>query len=397
MALRTSAPPARFELNFLTLRSVTAPEDTAAGRKRYCGVAKANELLKLPTDENVRDYLGKDDEGRRRKATLVNLAIRETVESNRDQFQLLNSGLVVVARRSDVDDNKKVLKLSSASIINGAQTQGVIADYFAAHADDDEFPSINFEVVVTDDEDLIAEISIARNFQNRVADLSIYGRKKLFDELEEALQKHDKTITLRRAETDFSETFLDTEKLIQVLTVLTPTEVRLPSAEARKLKTAETIYRVYAYRHRSRCLKDFATVMDDSESWPEAHELFLQLAWDAWQLYEQLRGEQTFSALHKGQGDTLSGKKIVASDGVPDGIVFPMLSALSRFVRRSRSGWRLDIPKSFPWKALFNQAIAQFKTTAAHNPQSMGKNADCYVALHGAIDMYFAVTGNSGS
>jgi hypothetical protein len=31
-----------------------------------------------------------------------------------------------------------------------------------------------------------------------------------------------------------------------------------------------------------------------------------------------------------------------------------------------------------------------FKTTANHNPQSMGKDTDCYIALHGVMEMYFA-------
>jgi hypothetical protein len=39
----------------------------------------------------------------------------------------------------------------------------------------------------------------------------------------------------------------------------------------------------------------------------------------------------------------------------------------------------------------------QFKTTASHNPQTMGKEADCYVALHGAVEMYFAVTGDTSN
>jgi len=49
------------------------------------------------------------------------------------------------------------------------------------------------------------------------------------------------------------------------------------------------------------------------------------------------------------------------------------------------------VPKNFPWPTLFQQAYTQETTTAANNPQIMGKDADCYIALHGAIEMYFAV------
>ncbi len=382
-----------FDLHFLTLRTVVSPEDKEAGRKRYCGIARANRLFDLPWDENVRAYLGVDDQGRKRRSPVVNLAIRETVEKNRDLFPLLNAGLVIVARSAVANDPKKVVQLEGASIINGAQTQGVLHEFFDSHPEEEGYPSVNFELLVMSDEELIGDVSISRNFQNRVTDLSIYGRQGRFNDLEAAMRRHDPEIKLRKSETDFGDGFLDTEKLIQVVTAMTPEPVRLPSAEKRRVKTPETIYRVYAYRHRSRCLKDFATVIDNANDWPEAYKVFLDIAWYAWKLYRKLKSEQAFSPLHCVKGvDDNRGRKIVADDGVPDGIVFPMLSALSRFVSKPSRHWKFEVPKNFPWRALYNQAMMQEKQAAAHNPNMMGKNADCYVALHGAIDMFFAVT-----
>lgn len=380
-----------YTLNYATLKSVTSPEDQESNRKRYAGVCKADRIFELNTSENVRSYLGVEEDGSRRKSTLVNLAIRDTIENRRDLFPMLNSGVVIVARAISVDDNNKSAVLKRASIINGAQTMGVIQDFFKDHLSDQDFPSVNFEIIVTDDEELIGDVSIARNFQNRVAELSIYGRQGRFDELETAMKKEDPTIKLRKRETDFGDDYLDTEKLIQVLTVLIPESTPLPSIEKNR-KTPETLMRVYAYRHRSRCLKDFAEVMDDKSKWSIAHKLFLELAPQAWKLYHSLRGEQAFSSLHCVKGEEGNGRKTVAADGVPDGILFPILSALSRFVRQVRGVWKLEIPKNFPWQTLFNQAKIQATTTAAHNPQTMGKDADCYIALHGAIEMYFAVT-----
>ena len=378
-----------YDLQYVTLRNVTSPEDQDANRKRYCGIAKADKLLGLNWDENVRGYLGIGEDGKKRKSTLVNSAIRETLHENRDLFPLLNSGFVLVSSSAQIDDNIKNAKLHDASIINGAQTRGVLESYFAENADDKDFPSVNFELIVTNDKELIGDISIARNFQNRVADLSIYGRQHIFKALEEKLQKNDPQLKLRKSETDWGDNFVDTEKLIQALTALIPKDVAVPSAERNK-KTAETIYRVYAYRHRSRCLKDFADVMEDPKKWSEAREILLEIAWEGWALYQRLKSEQFFSSLHCVKGIKHNGTKTVALDGVPDGIVFPMLSALSRFVKRTRTGWRIDIPKTFPWKTLFAQAYLHETTTASNNPQTMGKSAACYVALHGAIDMFFS-------
>jgi hypothetical protein len=377
-------------IQYHTLKTVTAPEDQAQGRRRYCGVAPASSVFPLATDENVRGFLGRDSNGAKRKPTLVNLAIRETLENNRSDFALLNSGVVIVAQGADVDDSKKTVTLQTASIINGAQTKGELEDFFLDN-EDREYPSISFELIVVDDPDLTANISIARNFQNRVNEISIYGRHGLFDELESVMKKADPAIMLRKRETDFGDQFLDTEKLVQVITVLAPEDIDFPSARGR-VSRVETRYRTYSYRHRSRCLKDFAEVMRDRASWAPAHKYYLGIAPDAWSLYHRLKGEQHFSSLHKVKGEMVGGRKRVAPDGVPDGIVFPMMSALSRFVDTRRGRPALGVPTRFPWSALFSQAEMLFKTTASSNPQTMGKDTDCYVALHGVIEMYFAAT-----
>lgn len=386
-------------LTYNTLRSVNSPEDTEAGRRRYCGVAPASSFFKIDTEENVRAYLGRDEGGSKRKSTKVNMAIRKTLAEERENFTLLNSGLVIVAHEAKVDDNSKPPKVAlySPSIINGAQTQGVLKDFFTENPEDTEYPSVNFELIVTDDEELIGDISIARNYQNEVSDLSIFGRLGRFSALQEAMQENDPSILLRTSETDYGEEFLDTEKLIQVLTAVAPTEIPLPSAEKRKIKTPETIYRVYAYRHRSRCLSDFAVVMDKAKEWPAAHQFFLDVAVPAWKLYCRFKSEQAFSRLQCVKGEELNGRKRVNSDGVPDGIVFPMLSALSRFMHQQKGHWRLAIPQNFPWNTFFQAAILQETGAAKNNPQSMGKNADCYIALHGSIDMYFAMAAGSKS
>jgi hypothetical protein len=378
-------------LSYHTLRSVNSPEDAQAGRRRYCGVAPADSFFNLNSDENVRSYLGRDEEGDRRKTTKVNAAIRETLVERREEFPLLNTGIVMVAGEAKIEDNAKPPRaiLYSPSIINGAQTQGVLVDFFKENPEDKDYPSVNFELIVTDDADLTGEISIARNYQNEVTNLSIYGRQGRFEELQKAMKQHDPSIVLRTRETDFGSDFLDTEKLIQVLTALAPTDIKLPSAEKRKQKTPETIYRVYAYRHRSRCLTDFADVMDEPKKWPEAHRFFLDVAVDAWRLYKRLKSEQAFSRLICVKGEEAGGRKKVAADGVPDGIVFPMLSALSLFMQEERGHWHLRVPPKFPWQVFFQQAIVQETVTARNNPQTMGKSADCYTALHGLILMFF--------
>src|SRR5687768_15052706 len=121
-----NAKASTYTLKYVTLKTVQSPEDQNNNRKRYLGVARADALFGLGTSENVRSYLGVDEKGDKRKSTLVNLAIRDTVENSRDLFPILNSGIVIVAHAITVDDSSKVSVLRQSSIINGAQTMGVL-------------------------------------------------------------------------------------------------------------------------------------------------------------------------------------------------------------------------------------------------------------------------------
>jgi hypothetical protein len=114
-------------------------------------------------------------------------------------------------------------------------------------------PSIKFELIVTNDDDLIAEISIARNFQNDVRAISIAGRRGQLGDLEKAVQKGFPNVRLRKSETDLTAgEFLDTEKIIQVILAL------LPESMMEKLDgLADASNKVSTYSQKTRCLKLF--------------------------------------------------------------------------------------------------------------------------------------------
>jgi hypothetical protein len=163
----------------------------------------------------------------------------------------LNGGIVIVARAVEVDDKRKVLILKRPSIINGSQTQGELRKYYdAPHGEDFFEPSIKYELIVTTDNDLIAEISTSRNFRNDVRAISIAGRRGQLDELEVAVQRVIPDAKLRKSETDLTadDEFLDTEKLIQVLFALMPRTL----FDALEMDATN---KVFAYSQKTRCLK----------------------------------------------------------------------------------------------------------------------------------------------
>ena len=243
-----------FNLPYFTVKNISSPEDLSNNRKTYMGQTVINSIVGIPDNENVRDYLLEAEGRLRRVPTQVHRAIRDTLENNPDNFSVLNSGIVIVARRCEIDEKSKVLTLTNPSIINGSQTQGVIKDFLEPekHKDDGNYlPHIKFEIIVTDNEDLIAETSIARNFQNDVMTISIVGRLGHLDELEAAMQVNKPDLKLQKSETKLSEDYVKTERLLQIIAALVPQELWPRSGEMNK---------VYTYSMKAKCLKDFQEI-----------------------------------------------------------------------------------------------------------------------------------------
>jgi hypothetical protein len=376
-------------LPFHCIRNISAPEDLANDRKVFTGQMPIRAILGLPTDENVRDYL-RDAEGKeRRMPTQVHQAIKATLRNNPEDFSTLNSGVAIVARDLEIDEKAKSVILRRPSIINGSQTQGVVRDFFEQlERDGQPFPDIHikFEVIVTQDEDLIGETSIARNFQNDVLTISIAGRRGQLDELEEAIRERLPGTKLKMSETQLSEDYESTEKLLQVLAALTPPQL-WPYVDER-----DNPNKSFTYHQRTRCLKLFQRIHDGAkDKKSEEHEAMLRLytfyletAAQALELYKDWKTHQGFKG---------TGLRAIEREGgeivdVPDGILFPILAALSNFAVKTRNGWRIQPPTQFQDRDLILAAKSAYQDIARSNPQTMGKSKACYSALYQISSIY---------
>lgn len=380
MANSPKAKPYAFR--YATCRNISSPEDDAAGRKVYSGHAPASSVLQLEDNENVREYLVDAKGKQKRTPTLVHQAIRKTLRDQPDQFSILNGGMVIVARGATVDDKERIIQLDRPSIINGSQTQGELKKFFeeAINLEAGAFePSIKFEIIITDDNDLIAEISIARNFQNDVRAISIAGRRGQLDELEAAIQKKYPKAQLRKSETDLTADgeYLDTEKIIQVIFALLPVDM-LEKLEAQ----SDPSNKVFTYSQKTRCLKLFQKLVEDGPM--DVYQCCLDLAPLAWQLYEKWKSHQGF------RGTRI--RSITREDGeiieVPDGVIFPIIAAHSAFVKKNSKGWTITKPARFDDNELIEAAKQAYMEIADHNPQSMGKSKACYSTLYRITAIY---------
>lgn len=369
-----------FAFPYSVCRNISSPDDDAAGRKIYSGHAPASSVLPLEDNENVREYLVDAKGKQKRSPTLVHQAIRKTLSDNAAEFCVLNGGMTIVANTAEVDDKARVITLTDASIINGSQTQGELLRYFDQWNNQPPVvPYIKFEIIVTDDANLTAEISIARNFQNDVRAISIAGRRGQLDDLEQAVAKARPGAKLRKSETDLTGDggFLDTEKLIQV------TMAVMPEAMLKKLDVASDAGgRTFTYSQKTRCLKVFQRLVEDGPA--DVYACFLDLAPKALDLYDKWKSHQGFKGTRI-RSITRDNGEIIE---VPDGVVFPILAAHAAFAKLSPKGWDLKPPKVFTDSDIIGPTKQAYMEIAGSNPQTMGKSKACYSNLAQITSIY---------
>lgn len=380
--------------DYHNLRNISAPDDVANERRVLTGSAPGTSFLDLPEDENVRGYLVTAEGKKRQRLSDVHRQIRDTLENKPEDFCILNGGIVLVAAAADVDEKEKRVTLISPSIINGSQTRGELIRYYEHCKANGIVPhpvAVKFEIIVSGDDDLKAEISIARNFQNDVARLSIAGRRGQLDELEARLQEARPDLKLRKSETERSEDFADTEKVLQVCTALMPVEL-WP-----KPKEKDDPVKVYTYSMKSKCLREFQEIHRKTKSptdderragedakAAELYHYYLDIAPEALELYERWKQHQGF----RGTGLRSIGRDGNSIVDVPDGIVFPIIASLSAFVKRKDGRWAYCPPAKFHDADIIKAAKGQYMNTANSNPWNMGKSRAVYSSLFQITNIY---------
>lgn len=378
------ALPLSVDVAYHCIRNISSPEDQAANRSVYAGQFPIEAIIDIPTNENVRGFLMEAEGKQTRMPTKVHKAIRNTLEEQPDIFSVLNGGLVIVARDSEIDEKSKRIRLVDPSIINGSQTQGVIRNYLEAGVPTSKV-HVKFELVITSDPGLIAEISIARNFQNDVQSISIAGRRGQLDELEKSIQNAFPLSRLQKSETQRpsdATDYLETEKLLQVIAALLPNELWWKQSEVTK---------IYTYSQKATCLKDFTVLYEAAKSnrpedktLADAYRFYLDIAPEAFELYIKWKSHQEFAG---------TGLRSIERDGrtikeVPDGLIFPIIAAHAEFVTKVRGKWRIQIPKELDDKELVKTAKSAYIDIAKSNPMVMGKTKACYTAIQQIAAIY---------
>lgn len=371
----------RVRVQYSLIRNLTSPEEQTNGSRCFVAVCPISEILQFDTLRNLRDYIPAHDP---KKRNSVHKDIEATLKGSPDRFIQYNGGLTISCSDIEVKDNEKTTFVTNGSILNGAQTQGEIRRFLdglktdVAEGEKIEIPDIHVRVefVVEPDESQVTEIAIARNTSTDIKRLTMAGARKYFDELDEAFRKIHKTQKLTKNETDIGDEFVDTGKLLQILWLLCPAE--LLNLGNRSVGDA----RLKSYKNRNYCLVDFENDYlkkgEDTKS-AQRYQCFVDLAGLAWKEYLRWQRHPAWA------GRYLKGAKQVkrSKDGyqVADGIVFPILGAMSEFVKKDSNGrWTIEIPNIFEDEAMIDAARDQL-SGAKGNPMLMARTAGVYSAL----------------
>jgi hypothetical protein len=240
--------------------------------------------------------------------------------------------------------------------------------------------------MVDPDEAFIVDAAIARNTSTNIQRISMAGKKRYFDELNTSFKKLFPKLQLSKAETDTGDDFVDTLRLLQVLWSLMP-ESLLPSG---KRSVADA--RLKSYKNRALCLVDFEKDVvdkDDETKEPavraaaaERYNYMVSMAGVGWKQYQKWRHHPEWAGRRLKQSTRAIRRTKSGEYTVADGVIFPILSAMSLFVRKDLSTGRyhMEVPAVFEEKDVIEAARDQL---SAHdgNPMEKGRNAGVYEAM----------------
>lgn len=385
MAKNANGPhtPSSVQLSYQLIRNTTSPDEIATGVKSFVVNLPAFEILKLDTKENLRSYIAEYNPKKRNR---VHDAIRNTIETEPQRFITRNSGFVIGAADIDVDDNKKVIRLTDPSILNGAQSQGEIRHWALETYGDDLFSGseeppffVRAEIIVDADVKEVVETAIARNTATPVKSISQAGARGHLEELEASIKRRRPDIKIRKSETD--EDVYDTRKILQYTRLLMPTIVSRNDSAAEKLR---------AYKNPEQCLTDFSEWYENRSKDPSArikYEFTVQIApyaieeYEFWERHEGWNGHHVWEETKKGGRACRRDKKTGKVVWVSPGLVFPVLGAMSEFVEvKSPGQWTISKPSLFKPTEMIARAVTQFRSVDS-DPMQMGRSAGAYDAL----------------
>ena len=367
-------------LSTLVVKNTTSPtEKNEYSSMNYVLICPVTEILSLNIDKNVRIGYGHEDSGK--KETAIHQQIRESFRDDPDRFIQRHTGFVVICDEIEVgsprDYGKNEVKLTNASLINGAQTQQILKDFFYDNSEDsnlDEYKNVNIriEVIVEKNKEQQGEIKVARNSTVNVTDLSIFGEKGVFKNLGASMVNHNADWKLSIKETDKN---LNTQQVLQVVRLFLNDDMVESDPSQRNI--------VKSYRNRAQVLKDFAKMHDTNTS-SEVYNFYVDFAPLAYEEYLKWTHDPDWLKFYKkSENSKRIGRYSTKTKefALSWALVCPILYGLRDFVVEDSKGWKMKYPSGFDKEDYMEKAFEIFKKDCDYVPQEFGKQEGTYLKL----------------
>jgi len=374
------------------IRNTTSFEETQNNSRNFTLVCPLKEILAINTEENLRIAYGDKDSSK--KITPIHRDIRESFDEAPDRFIQRHSGFTVVCDELIMGQKKDggitEVELINCSLINGAQTQKVLADLLSEYPES-AYSKYNVRVEVIEEKNRPerVEISIARNTTNNVSDLSQMGKKEYFDMLEPTCIKVVGK-EVQKSETDPEEK-IPTQTLLQVLRTMVPKAIREDEGDKEMISLNKQIVR--SYSGKSMVLKDYKRYKDAEDEIKKERgfeypilKFYREFAGLAWKNYEAWLHDSDWIDLYK-KNKKAGADRIGKYDEKTNEFTLswaalcPTLYGLQHYIQEKPDGWTMNLPSNFDKKAYMKKVFEVLKEYE-FNPQDFAKDKGVYLALY---------------
>ena len=368
-------------LDFHTLQQFHTKSDSEDNKRSlWIGLFDAKSVLPVPTKGNVRDYMKKGKDGTNKVSSGNHAQIYDSLLNRLEDFHFLNGGITITAESIYArDNNRKKITLLNPQIINGAQTKGVLQTFL------NEYESkvlVKVELILSaanNKHEFFDDISIARNQQTAVKPISIAGKKKLLDKLDEVT---DISLKLNESQKDR----FDTEKLIQLIFAIMPEDILSKAFPKRK----ELRDRSFIYSSKATIFKKFIEIASNEKESDNSilYDFFHEIANQVLHLYNDLRSNKfvitkqldSLSSF-KGVGYNISSSKNGDKKlTILDGVIFPILSCLSILVNRDSGSFEIVNANKETVQQITKNIMEYGGVREHNNVQTLGKSSTSYIS-----------------
>lgn len=369
----------QFIINATRINNTTSPEEKRHDSMHYTVTCAFKEILQFGLDDNLRDDYGSIDSIK--NPTAVHREIKASFEENPSRFIQRNSGFTIGCRSIDVPQTKELglnkITLTGASIINGAQTQGILKVISKEYGKELDHTNVRLEIIVEKNPEELKEIAIARNTSTNVSVLSRMGADGKFNILQQnmidVLGEEEGKIQIK--ETDIA---IPTQTLLQVIKAMTPRSIEDEYSKSTLKPSAVT-----AYSSKAGVTSEFRKMTDDLEKYGEVLNYFHTFSGYAWNEFESWTNDKLWLPFIEKNPEIGKYNKERNEISMQWGIICPTLYGLKNFLVESSGNWTIRIPDSFDRKAYMKEIVDMFKDSdkGKGNLQTFAKDRGTYSDL----------------